>query len=181
MLYPLNKLLYRQKELFINPAHLVILCGRQLLEWLSRSHLLMFPPRCNSFLWSLGWFLIYLFLMNIIGKSDGMFLPGWGLKTGFYLSVFASLSLPVSFGLSDKVSSLIVNCLMDRHLWQRVDNDLCPTAKEELRPSVQQPMKKCILPTHWVNLEVDPAPAEPWGRSTPWQLPCWGHWVRRTA
>lgn len=75
--------------------------------------------------------------MNKIGKSDGMLLPRLGLKTQFRLSVFVSLSLPLSFALSDKASDLIVNFLMERHMWQRAVIGLCPTAKEELRPSVQ--------------------------------------------
>lgn len=54
----------------------------------------------------------------------------------------------------------VISCLMEK-------GSLWPSVREELRPSVQQPVRTRILPaTSWVRLEADP-PAEPWVVSSP--------------
>lgn len=69
-----------------------------------------------------------------------------------------SLTLTVLLALKE-ASFQVVACPMEKPTWQGTEGSLWPTAREQLRPSVQQPERSWILPmTTCKGLETDPSP-----------------------
>ena len=74
----------------------------------------------------------------------------------------------------DEATCHIVSCSMEKPMWQKTENGLQFTAREELRPTVQQHTRNWILPTTtWVSWEAGPSPVEPWNDCGPsWYFNC---------
>lgn len=88
------------------------------------------------------------------GRSDGMRFQRLGYKKTV-ASILDTLSSPLTLR---EASCHVVSCPLERSIWQgpKGVGGLWPIVHEELRLSLQQPVRKWVLPaTTCVNLEVD--------------------------
>lgn len=97
--------------------------------------------------WSVGWSQWPASDEQEYSKSDGtslLRLSLWFLSCSLWFSVDKANCHAVGYGLP-----------MAKFMMQGTQGSLQPKAKQELRPSVQQCMRNCILPTTiWVGLEA---------------------------